>query len=51
MGVPGKKEDERGVDEAREDRGIENRLPHESRGEDCATTKDEEEDGRSADEV
>ena len=42
MGVPRKEEDEGGVNEADKDGRIENGLPEESRGEDGATTKDEE---------
>ena len=42
-GVPREEEDERGVDQANEDGWVENGLPHESRGQDGATTKDKEE--------
>ena len=47
MGVPREEEDERGVNEAGEDRWVENGLPHESRGEDGATTEYKEEKSRT----
>jgi len=44
--VPREKKYERGVDETAKDWGIENILPHESRGEDGTTAKDEEKESR-----
>jgi len=46
MGVPGKKKDKRGVNEAAENWWVENMLPHESGGEDGTTAKDEEKESR-----